>query len=158
MFTKLVVDHHLNPKLRNQLGRKFWDKISPTLASTDGHWVWDGVGESWQEGSSLTLPNCARKMNEEKRGSWVVSLPLTATVLTFLSVPIPILLDQVDTDLASRKSVDNTPWLERWANSLHFFLFMSGIGEKVKVKALKSFVPSHSLNKNEERLGKHLHK
>ncbi len=58
------------------------------------------MGESWQEDSSLALPNRARKMNEEKRGSWVVSLSLTATALTFLFGLILILLDKVDTDLA----------------------------------------------------------
>jgi hypothetical protein len=69
------------------------------------------VGESWQEDSSLALLNCTRKMNGEKRGSWVVSSSLIATALTFLFLfgLILILLDKVDTDLASRKSVDNTP-------------------------------------------------
>ena len=100
MFTKLVVDHHLNPKFWDQLGRILWDLINSTLASTDGHWEWGGVGESWQEDSSLALPKRARKMNEEKRGSWVENLSLTATALTFLFGLILILLDKVDTDLA----------------------------------------------------------
>ena len=67
------------------------------------------MGESWHEECSLALPYRARKMNEAKRGSWVVSLLLTATALTFLFGLTLILLDQVDTDLASRKSADNTP-------------------------------------------------
>ncbi len=142
------------PKFWGQLGQIFWDRSAPHSHQlmVNG---WGKVLESHCKRTVLWPCYLVQERWTRKEEQFGCELITHGYCITFLFGSILILLDIVDTDLASSKSIDNTPWFERWANSLHLCLFMSRIREKEKAKAVDSLLVKPWI-KNENRFGKHL--